>query len=77
MTPTERVMIGIAKALVYAISILTAAIVLFRYTLGFLWGSGSDLGMIAAPFVGALGVLGLTYLIIFADRDVRRHFKKD
>jgi|GEM_PF-1832152 len=76
MTGTERALIGLAKVVAYAILIITAAVVLFRFGVGALWGSGSDLGLIAAPGLGALGVIGLAYLVVLANRDTRRHFNK-
>jgi hypothetical protein len=77
MKQPERLLMGVSKALAWAISIMAAAVVLFRYTVGFLWGSGSDLGMIAAPFVAAFGLVAIAYFITLAVRNVRGHFQKD
>lgn len=74
MTSFDRTLIGLAKAVAYVILIATAAVVVFRFGVGTLWGSRSDLGMIAAPAVAAFGVIGLAYAVRLAARDLRNHF---
>jgi hypothetical protein len=53
-------MLGKAVALLTIWVVL--AVVLVRVVVGPLWGSGTDLGLIAAPLVFALGAAGLIFL---------------
>ena len=53
-------MLGKAVALLTIWVVL--AVVLVRVIVGPLWGSGTDLGLIAAPLAFALGAAGLIFL---------------
>ncbi len=53
-------MLGKAVALLTIWVVL--AVVLVRVVVGPLWGSGTDLGLIAAPLAFALGAAGLIFL---------------
>lgn len=66
----ERLFMAIAKAAAYGIGLVVAVILLVRFGVLPLWGSGSTLGVIAAPLLAAIGVLAITYLAIRAVRDV-------
>ena len=67
-----------AKATAYLVVWLSLAIVLLRVVVGPLWGSATDIGLIAAPIAFALGVIGLGKLAsimlknIAQDRDKTR-----
>lgn len=74
MNEQERSVIGVAWAVAYAIVWLVLLVLLFRYGVGALWGSGNDLGVIAAPVLAAAGIVGLTYLAVIMLRDLRKKF---
>lgn len=69
---SDRLFLAIAKGLAFLILWIAAAVVLFRFGVGSLWGSRSDLGLLAAPFLAAFGVLGLAWLALAMVRDIRR-----
>lgn len=48
-----------AKATAYLAGWVFLAVVLLRVIVGPLWGSGTDLGLVAAPATFAVGVLAL------------------
>lgn len=48
-----------AKATAYLIGWLALAVILIRVIVGPLWGSATDIGLIAAPIAFALGVVAL------------------
>ena len=52
-------------------------VALFRYGVGELWGSGNDLGVIAAPVLAAFGALALSYLAVLMVRDLRKKFEEE
>jgi hypothetical protein len=64
-----------AKATAYLIGWLFLAVVLLRVVVGPLWGSGTDLGLIAAPAAFAAGVLVLGWLAKFLLRDLSKTLK--
>jgi uncharacterized membrane protein YjjP (DUF1212 family) len=70
----DRVIWGLAKTAVYSVLMLAAVIALFRYGVAGLWGSGSDLGLLAAVAVGCLGTLGLVKTGVFLAKDVVKTF---
>jgi hypothetical protein len=72
---TERTVLGIAKFVAYVIGWLVAAVLIFRFAVPALWGSRSDLGLIAAPLAGALGVVLLAWLALLIYRDLRKTFQ--
>lgn len=72
---TEREVIGGAKAAAYLILWIAAVVILLRIIVGQLWGSGSDLGMVAAVAALAVGIVGLAWLGILFYRDASRHFR--
>lgn len=72
MTP-ERLLITAAKCLAATMIWIALAVILFRFGVGSLWGSRSDLGVAAAPFLAAFSVLALAYLAVA----IIRYIKKD
>lgn len=76
MSNTERLALLAAGAVALAVLWLVAATVLFRLCVAVLWGSGSGYGVIAAPVVLSLGVVGLACLAVGMVRVVRKAFNK-
>jgi hypothetical protein len=66
-----------AKATAYLIGWLFLAVVLMRVIVGPLWGSGTDVGLVAAPAAFAAGVLGLGWLARLLLRDLSKTLPKD
>lgn len=64
-----------AKATAYLVGWVFLAIVLLRVIVGPLWGSGTDLGLIAAPAAFAVGVLALGKLAAILLRDLSKTLK--
>jgi hypothetical protein len=48
-----------AKATAYLVVWMSLAVVLVRVVVGPLWGSATDIGLVAAPIAFALGVVAL------------------
>ena len=71
-----RALIGTAKAAACVIVWLMAAVVVIRLGVPMLWGSGSDLGLVAAPLLAAGGLIGLAYLAVGMVRLVSRDFRQ-
>ena len=61
-----------AKAAAYLIAWTSLAIILLRVVVGPLWGSATDIGLIAAPIAFALGVVGLGKLASIMLRDINK-----
>ena len=61
-----------AKATAYLIAWTSLAIILLRVVVGPLWGSATDIGLIAAPIAFALGVVGLGKLASIMLRDINK-----
>ena len=61
-----------AKATAYLVAWISLAIVLLRVIVGPLWGSATDIGLIAAPIAFALGVVGLGKLASIMLRDINK-----
>lgn len=61
-----------AKAAAYLVAWVSLAIVLLRVVVGPLWGSASDIGLIAAPIAFALGVVGLGKLASIMLKDIAK-----
>lgn len=59
MTPPHEIAMIYAKATAYLIGWLALAVILIRVIVGPLWGSATDIGLIAAPIAFALGVVAL------------------
>jgi len=74
---TDRQYFSAAKAVAYIILFVAAVITLLRIVIGPLWGSASDLGMIAAVLAGAGGVLVLAWLARLMFRDVAKGLTPD
>lgn len=74
---TDRQYFSAAKAVAYVILFVSAVITLLRIVIGPLWGSASDLGMIAAVLAGAGGVLALAWLARVMMRDVTKGLDPD
>lgn len=74
---TDRQYFSAAKAVAYIILFVAAVITLLRIVIGPLWGSASDLGMIAAVLAGAGGVLALAWLARVMMRDVAKGLGPD
>jgi len=66
-----------AKATAYLVGWVFLAIVLMRVVVGPLWGSGTDIGLVAAPAAFAVGVLGLAWLARLLLRDLSKTLPKD
>lgn len=66
-----------AKATAYLVGWVFLAIVLMRVVVGPLWGSGTDIGLVAAPAAFAAGVLGLAWLARLLLRDLSKTLPKD
>jgi hypothetical protein len=61
-----------AKAAAYLVAWVSLAIVLLRVVVGPLWGSATDIGLIAAPIAFALGVFGLGRLASIMLKDINK-----
>jgi hypothetical protein len=61
-----------AKATAYLVGWVALAIVLIRVVVGPLWGSATDVGLIAAPIAFAAGVIGLGKLASIMLKDLRK-----
>lgn len=59
-----------AKATAYLVAWVSLAIILIRVIVGPLWGSATDIGLIAAPIAFALGVVGLGLLASIMLKDI-------
>lgn len=64
-----------AKATAYVVVWLCCAMVLVRYVVGPLLGSGTDLGLVATPFAAVASILGLAKLasVMLGDLDKSRN----
>jgi hypothetical protein len=74
---TDSQYFSAAKAVAYIILFVAAVITLLRVVIGPLWGSASDLGMIAAVLAGAGGVIALAWLARVMMRDVAKGLGPD
>lgn len=72
MNDLERTILGLARAIAYAIVWIAAAVGVFRIGVGWLWGSGSDLGLVAAVLLAAFAVMALAYVGVIMLRDLRK-----
>lgn len=70
----ERNILAVARALAYAIVWVAVAVATFRIGVAGLWGSGSDLGLVAAVALAAVAVIGLGWLAVFMLRDLQKRF---
>ena len=61
-----------AKATAYLVAWVSLAIVLLRVVVGPLWGSATDIGLIAAPIAFAAGVVALGKLASIMIRDINK-----
>jgi len=61
-----------AKATAYLIGWLSLAVILLRVIVGPLWGSATDIGLVAAPIAFAIGVVGLGKLASVLIRDLAK-----
>ena len=61
-----------ARAAAYLVAWVSLAVVLIRVVVGPLWGSATDIGLIAAPIAFALGVIGLGRLAALMLNDIAR-----
>jgi len=61
-----------ARAAAYLIGWVTLAVVLIRVVVGPLWGSATDIGLIAAPLAFAVGVVGLGKLASIMLKDLHK-----
>lgn len=66
-----------AKAAAYLVGWVFLAIVLMRVVVGPLWGSGTDIGLIAAPIAFIAGVLALGKLAVTLLRDLSKTLKTE
>jgi hypothetical protein len=70
----ERNILAAARAIAYAIVWVAIAVAVFRLGVARLWGSGSDIGLVAAVALCAAAVLGLGWLAVFMLRDLASRF---
>lgn len=61
-----------AKAAAYLVGWVALVVVLIRVIVGPLWGSATDIGLIAAPIAFAVGVIGLGKLASIMLKDLRK-----
>ena len=61
-----------AKATAYLAAWISLAIVLLRVVVGPLWGSATDIGLIAAPVAFVAGVVALGKLASIMIRDINK-----
>jgi hypothetical protein len=61
-----------AKATAYLVAWISLAIILLRVIVGPLWGSATDIGLIAAPIAFAAGVVALGKLASIMIRDINK-----
>jgi len=66
-----------AKATAYLIGWLSLAVILLRVIVGPLWGSATDIGLVAAPIAFAIGVVGLGKLASVLLKDLARGLKSN
>lgn len=66
-----------AKATAYLVGWVFLAVVLLRVVVGPLWGSGTDIGLIAAPAAFAVGVVVLAKLAQILLRDLSKTLKTE
>lgn len=75
MNDLERNILAVARAIAYAIVWVAVAVVAFRLGVAGLWGSGSDLGLVAAVVLAAASVIGLGWLAVLMLRDLNKRFQ--
>ena len=73
----DRTLLAAGKAAAYVVLLLAAALALFRGGVATLWGSASDLGLVAAVLLAAVGMIALVWLGGVMVRDVRRTYRPD
>jgi hypothetical protein len=66
-----------AKATAYLVGWVFLAVVLMRVIVGPLWGSGSNVGLVAAPAAFVVGVLALGKLASILLRDLSKTLKTE
>ena len=74
MNDLERNILAVARAIAYAIVWVAVAVAIFRIGVAGLWGSGSDVGLIAAVVLAAAAVMGLAWLAVLMLRDLSKRF---
>ena len=74
MNDLERNILAVALAIAYAIVWVAVAVAVFRIGVAGLWGSGSDLGLVAAVALAAGAVIGLGWLAVLMLRDLAKRF---
>jgi hypothetical protein len=72
MPELERTILGVARAIAYAIVWIAAAVGVFRLGVAQLWGSGSDLGLVGAVLLAAVAIMALAYVGVVMLRDLDR-----
>lgn len=75
MNDLERNILAVARAIAYAIVWVAVAVAAFRIGVAGLWGSGSDLGLVAAVILAAATVIGLGWLAVLMLRDLNKRFQ--
>ena len=61
-----------ARAAAYLVGWVSLAVILIRVIVGPLWGSATDIGLIAAPIAFALGIVGLGKLASIMLKDIAK-----
>ncbi len=74
MNDLERNILAVARGIAYAIVWVAVAVAIFRLGVARLWGSGSDLGLVAAVALCTAAVPGLAWLAVFMLRALARRF---
>lgn len=61
-----------ARAAAYLVAWVSLAVILIRVVVGPLWGSATDIGLIAAPVAFAFGIVGLGKLASIMLKDIAK-----
>ena len=61
-----------ARAAAYLVAWVSLVIVLIRVVVGPLWGSATDIGLVAAPIAFAAGIVGLGWLASIMFKDIAK-----
>jgi len=73
--PLDKLILIWAKALSLIVIWLTIAFSCIRIIIPSLWGSGNDIGLIAAPVAGSLSILLLAYLAVVIFKLINKDLK--
>lgn len=71
MESRETILKKITIATTFIFLLAGGMFILLRYGVGALWGSGSDLGVFASPFVAIFGILAWLWFLNFAVKVIK------